>query len=85
MQTIKLQQRGILTLPKKIRESLDLFEGQSFRVVQEGNRIVLEPEKSFDAQLIEDLKQGLEDIKNGKFVEFSSTAELHEKLKKYAD
>jgi AbrB family looped-hinge helix DNA binding protein len=85
MQTIKLQQRGILTLPKKIRESLDLFEGQSFRVIQEGNRIVLEPEKSFDAQLLQDLTQGLTDIKNGKFIEFSSTVELHEKLKKYAD
>ncbi len=85
MQTIKLQQRGIVTLPKKIRESLDLFEGQSFRVLQEGGRIVLEPEKSFDAQLVQDLTQGLADIKKGKFIEFTSVSEFHEKLKKYED
>lgn len=85
MQTIKLQQRGILTLPKKIRESLDLFEGQSFLVLEEEGRIVLQPEKNFDRQLLLDLKQGLEDIKSGKFIEFSSSAELHEKLAKYED
>jgi len=83
MQTIKLQQRGILTLPKKLREALDLFEGQSLSVTEEKGKIVIEPQKSFDAQLAADLKQGLEDIKNGKFIEFSSSKELHEKLKTY--
>ena len=85
MQTIKLQQRGTLTLPKKLREELDLFEGQSFRVVKEGNKIILEPENSFDAQLMKDLKQGLEDIKNGKFIEFSTIEEFDEKMKWHED
>jgi len=83
MQTIKLQQRGILTLPKKLRDALDLNEGQSLRVSEEAGRIILEPEQSFDAQLAADLKQGLEDIKNGKFIEFSTVEEMHEKLKSY--
>ncbi|MFT5850040.1 MAG: AbrB family looped-hinge helix DNA binding protein [Patiriisocius sp.] len=83
MQTIKLQQRGILTLPKKLRDALDLFEGQSLNVQEENGKIVIEPEKSFDAQLASDLKQGLEDIKNGNFIEFSSSEELHKKLKTY--
>jgi bifunctional DNA-binding transcriptional regulator/antitoxin component of YhaV-PrlF toxin-antitoxin module len=85
MQTIKLQQRGVLTLPKKLRDKLDLFEGQSFRVQNEGKRIILEVEDSFDTQLMTDIKQGLEDIKNGKFIEFSSIGEFHEKLAKYED
>ena len=83
MQTIKLQQRGILTLPKKLRDDLDLFEGQSFRVQNDGNKIILEPEDSFNAQLMRDLKQGMEDIKNGKFIEFSSMEEFDEKMKNY--
>lgn len=83
MQTIKLQQRGILTLPKKLRDALDLFEGQSFRVQHEGKKIILEAEDSFDAQLLRDVKQGLEDIKNGKFIEFSSLEEFDQKMKLY--
>ncbi|MBL4644263.1 MAG: AbrB/MazE/SpoVT family DNA-binding domain-containing protein [Candidatus Pacebacteria bacterium] len=83
MQTIKLQQRGVLTLPKKIREKLDLVEGQSLRIHQDNNQIILEPEQSFDAQLAADLKQGLEDIKNGKYIEFSTIKEMHKKLKDY--
>jgi AbrB family looped-hinge helix DNA binding protein len=83
MQTIKLQQRGILTLPKKLRTDLDLFEGQSLRVQKEGNRIILEPEDSFNAQLMRDVKQGMEDLKNGKFIEFSTLEEFDEKMKLY--
>jgi len=29
MQTIKLQQRGVLTLPKKLRDALELFRLQA--------------------------------------------------------
>ncbi|MFT7507807.1 MAG: AbrB family looped-hinge helix DNA binding protein [Acidimicrobiales bacterium] len=72
MQTIKLQQRGILTLPKKLRESLDLFEGQSLRIQEKDGKIILEPETSFDEQLAADLKQGLQDIKDGNYIEFST-------------
>ena len=84
MKTIKLQQRGVLTLPKKIREKLDLFEGQILRVEQKGNQIVLEPEQSFDAQIASDLKQGLEDIKKGNFIEFGSLEEFDKKIKNNA-
>ncbi len=80
MQSIKLQQRGILTLPKKLRTDLDLFEGQSFTVQRDGNRIILEIEDKFNAQLLRDVKQGIEDIKNGNFIEFSSLDEFDEKI-----
>ena len=83
MQTIRLQQRGILTLSKKIRDTLNLSEGQSFRVEHKGSKIILEPQESFDAQLAADLKQGLEDIKNSNFIEFGSLEEFDEEMKKY--
>ncbi len=83
MQTIKLQQRGVLTLPKKLRESLNLYEGQTLRVAQEGKKIVLELEGNIDTQLAEDIRQGLKDIKNGSYIEFGSLEEFDKKVKKY--
>ncbi len=86
MQTIKLQQRGVLTLPKKIRESFNLTEGRMFKVVTKGNQIILEPEQTeFDKQLAADIKQGIEDMKNGRYIEFSTIEEFDEKMKNYED
>ena len=84
MNTIKLQQRGLLTLPKKLRDSLGLEEGQILHVKSEAGKIILEPQMSaFDRQLAADIKQGYEDIKNGNFITFSSVKEMHEKLAEY--
>jgi AbrB family looped-hinge helix DNA binding protein len=86
MNTIKLQQRGILTLPKKLRDALRLEEGQILSVEHTDGKIILAPQQSaHDRQLAADIKQGIEDIKNGRFIEFSTIAEFHEKLAKYED
>jgi AbrB family looped-hinge helix DNA binding protein len=86
MKTIKLQQRGVLTLPKKLRDQLGLTEGQSFRVDVKDNQIILEPELSaHDRQLMEDIRESLEDLKHGRYIEFSTIDELHEKIKPYED
>lgn len=86
MNTIKLQQRGLLTLPKKLRDALSLKEGQILTVEQTNGKIILEPQTStVDRDLAQALTQGLEDIKKGNFIEFGSTAEFHKKLKQYAD
>ncbi len=86
MNTVKLQQRGLLTLPKKLRDDLALQEGQILTVKQEGGRIILEPQTSVvDTELAAALKQGLIDIKEGNFIEFGSTAEFQKKLKQYED
>jgi AbrB family looped-hinge helix DNA binding protein len=86
MNTIKLQQRGLLTLPKKLRDALSLEEGQVLHVEHIDGKIILEPQQSvLDRQLAADIKQSLADIKNGRFIEFSSTAEFHEKLTRYED
>ncbi len=86
MNTIKLQQRGLLTLPKKLREALSLREGQILNVQQLDGKIILEPQMStIDSELAKAITQGIEDIKRGKFIEFGSTDELHSKLKHYED
>lgn len=86
MNTIKLQQRGLLTLPKKLRDALSLKEGQILTVEHTNGKIILAPQTStVDSELAHAITQGLEDIKRGKFIEFGSTAEFHKKLKHYAD
>lgn len=86
MNTVKLQQRGLLTLPKKLRDDLSLEEGQVLTIKHIDGKIILEPQQpSIDRQLASDIKQGIADIKNGRFIEFSSTAEFHKKLAKYED
>jgi len=84
MNTIKLQQRGLLTLPKKLRDTLGLEEGQIMRVEEKDGKIILEPQATdLDRELALAVKQGIEDIKAGRFIEFSTTKEFHEKLAKY--
>ncbi len=84
MNTIKLQQRGILTLPKKLRASLGLIEGQVLRIEEKNGQIILEPQKSdSDSELMKAIKQVIDDIKAGNFIEFSSVPEFHKKVAHY--
>jgi len=86
MNTVKLQQRGLLTLPKKLRDFLSLKEGQILTIQQVNGKIILEPQAStIDSDLSQAIIQGLEDIKRGKFIEFGSITEFHKKLKQYVD
>lgn len=86
MNTIKLQQRGLLTLPKKLRDSFGLEEGQVLHIKTEGRKIVLEvPMSDLDRQLAVDIKQGYEDIKNGNYITFSTIEEFDELMKKHED
>lgn len=83
MNTIRLQQRGTLTLPKKIRKSLELEEGVILNVTEENNRIILERADSGDKDLLRNIKKSLHEIQQGKFIEFASIPELKKKLKQY--
>ncbi len=84
MNTIKLQQRGLLTLPKKLRDALSLEEGQILSVERSGRKIILEPQtSSIDTELAKAITEGLQDIKKGKFIEFGTIKEFHTKLDKY--
>lgn len=84
MNTIKLQQRGLLTLPKKLRDSLGLEEGQILRIAEKEGRIILEPQATaLDRELALAVKRGIEDIKAGRFIEFSTIEEFDQKIKQY--
>jgi AbrB family looped-hinge helix DNA binding protein len=83
MNTVKLHQRGVLTLPKKIRESLELKEGEILTVSQEDDRIILERANGGDIALFRDIKKSLMEIKQGKFIEFGSISEFKKKMKEY--
>lgn len=85
MNTVKLQQRGILTLPKKIREKLNLYEGQLLQIESRDGQIILAPHVGLNEQLALDIKQSLEDIRAGHFIEFSTIKEFDEKIKEYGD
>jgi AbrB family looped-hinge helix DNA binding protein len=83
MSTIKLQQRGIFTLPKKIRESLNISDGDVFTVTQKNNQIILERAVSGDAELLREIQESLREIKTGKYIEFGSISEMKKKLATY--
>lgn len=83
MNTIKLQQRGVLTLPKKVRDSLNISEGDVFTISQNESQIILERADTHDSALLRDIKQSLSDIQKGKFIEFGSIKEFKRKLKNY--
>jgi AbrB family looped-hinge helix DNA binding protein len=86
MNTIKLQQRGLLTLPKKLRDALGLEEGQIMRVEEKDGKIILEPQATdLDKELALAIKQGIEDIKAGRFIEFATIEEFDQKIKQYED
>jgi AbrB family looped-hinge helix DNA binding protein len=44
--TVKLDEKGRVIIPKKIREAAQLKEGTCFTVKAEGNKIIIEPVES---------------------------------------
>lgn len=88
MNTITIKQRGLVTLPKKLRDSLGLTEGTVLRVTTSKGNIVLEPDKkmsALDIELAAAIKQSLDDLKHGRYIDFSTIKEFHEKLAKYGN
>ena len=78
---LKLQSRGTITIPKKIREVLGLEDGDILNAVLEDEKIIIKQASKFDTELQEDILESLEDIKNGDYIIFSSVDEMHKKLK----
>ena len=46
-QTTKMSSRGQIVIPQAIRKALELHVGTEFLISLEGNRLILEPVKSF--------------------------------------
>lgn len=61
---VKIQPRGLFTIPKKLRTTLRLFENSLVRVKSEKGRLVVEPVRTFPypvrSYTEEDIKQFIE-------------------------
>ena len=79
--TLKIQSRGTITLPKKMRESLSLKKGDFLNVNLKNKKIIVEPVNKVDENLYKSVQSSLEDLKNGNFITFSSSKEMKTKLK----
>lgn len=85
MITIKVGQRGVITLPKKVREAFGIVDGGILGVREERGVLVLEPQYSGDDAVLADIRNGLREIQRGEYITFASIPELHKKAKKYAN
>ena len=57
--TVKLSQRGVLVLPKNLRESYDLKPGDDFTILDLGGVFVLRPHRSEIDALADRITQSL--------------------------
>lgn len=83
MKTIKVGQRGVVTLPKKMREALGVVEGGVLEVQEKDGTLVIAPHGAGDDAVLASIREGLEDIKCGRYIEFGSIKEFHEKRAKW--
>jgi bifunctional DNA-binding transcriptional regulator/antitoxin component of YhaV-PrlF toxin-antitoxin module len=79
--TLQLAQRGVLTLPKALRESYNLQPGDSFTLLDLGGVFVLSPRRSEIDALADRLTQSL--TQQGETLETMLQA-LREERERYA-
>lgn len=81
---VSVQKRNLISLPKEIREKLNISEGDMLDVHIEGNKIVLEPYKLiptsqayfWSEKTQKDMLEAKEDIKAGRVREFTNVNEF---------
>ena len=64
--TIKVQGRGVITLPKKIRQQVGFSDGTLVDVIAREGEIVMRPVTRLDGEIMADLQSALEDVHTGK-------------------
>jgi len=80
--TAKMQARGVLTLPKKIRDKFGLSQGSLVDVEEKNGTLLIKPISRLDTVLQNDVRMALEDLKKRNYVTFSSANEFHKERKK---
>lgn len=80
--TIKIQARGVLTLPKKIREKAGLDAGSLVDVEVSDGQVTMRAVSRLDPELLADVRQSLADLKAGRVSPaFSSIEEFKTYMK----
>ena len=79
--TVKMQSRGVLTMPKKVRNHFGWGDGDVIDLEVTDKGVLIKPIPRLDPELQKDLHSALQDFQTGNFVEFSSVKEFHTKRK----
>ena len=80
--TIKIQARGVVTLPKKIREKAGLNAGSIVDIEARNGKVTMRAVPRLDPSLVQAARDALNDLKTGRASPvFSSIKELSEYMK----
>lgn len=87
--TVRVQARNLVSIPREVRECLNIGEGDLLEVRIEDNRIIMEPYKLIPAdqawfwqkQTQDDLYAALKDMESDKVRRFTNTTEFLTGLK----
>jgi len=90
MQLVQVREKAQITIPSKIRKTLDIKEGDYLEAEVENNKIVFIPKVLIDkAKPVtlskkgeEMIKEALEDVKKGRVKKFGNVEELIDDLHK---
>lgn len=86
---VPVQKRNLITLPKDVREKLDIYEGDMLDVRVDGAKIIIEPYKLVPASQAyfwskktqKDMAEAEKDAKAGRVREFSNPDDFCKGLK----
>ena len=67
MEIIRINPKGQIVIPQKIRKELDITEKSILAIDRTNNGIII---KKIDTELVDKIKRSLEDIKNGRIKEW---------------
>jgi len=67
MEIIKINQKGQIVIPQKIRKEFDITENSILALDKMKNHIII---KKVDSDLINQIEKSLEDIKHGRIKEW---------------
>ncbi len=81
---VSVQRRNLITLPKEIRQKLNISEGDMLNIHIDNNKIIIEPYKLvpssqayfWSKKTQEDMLEAKKDVKNGRVREFSNLDEF---------
>ena len=82
---VKIGRRGVITLPKKLRNNLGIIEGGVLNVFEKKGSIILKPNGKGDDIILASIRKSLDDLRRGAYIEFGSITEFEKKLKAYND
>lgn len=71
--TIKIQARGVITLPKKIRDKAGLSAGSIVDIEAKDGQVTMRAVSRLDPEVMEDVRKSLEDLRAGRVTPAFST------------